>query len=168
MSKVLSVLLMIVAAVAFTSCGKKAAEKAQERALEKAIEKQSGGKVKADLSKGQFTIKDKSGETSVAGEGGAQINPDFPKDILIYKGASAIASFKQGQSFTLMLKTTDDMKTVADAYKASMKAQGWKEESDMSMGDVTSLGYSKEKRKAVVSVSKDNKATQISIVTETE
>jgi len=165
MRKGLAVSLVLVTALAFVGCGKKA----QERAAEKMIEKQSGGKVKADLSKGQFTIKDKEGRATFSQGGGAEVPEGFPKDVLVYKGSQIVMSSKQKKNFTLMLTTKADPKTVADAYKAAMKSQGWDESNMVNIEGTISIQYQKEKEKrtTAVSISKSGDQTQITLIAET-
>jgi len=159
--------MIALSAVLVAGCGgKKAAEKAAERA----IEKQSGGKVKADISKGKVTIKDEKGATTFAAEGGAELPDGFPKDVLVYKGAVIVMSSKQQNTFTLMLHTKDDAKQIAEAYKTSMKSQGWEEKNMINIEGNVTIQYAKEKekRQATVSVSKSDDQAQITLIVEKE
>jgi hypothetical protein len=164
------VLVLIGTVLVFTNCGKKAKDKAIEKAVEKAIEKQSGGKAKVDLSKGQVTIKDEKGQMTMTQGGGAQLPDGFPKDVLVYAGASITVSAKQPNAFMLVLTSKDDKKKVAETYKSTLKSQGWEEATAMDMGDVTTMEYKKEKEKRtlVISIAKSDNQTQITLNVETE
>jgi len=164
MARTLSILVLIASVCVLTNCGKKA----EERAIEKRIEKQSGGKVKADLSKGQITIKDKEGETVIAQGGGAKVPDGFPKDVLVYKNAAVTASVKQKNMFMLSLAAKDDMNKIAEAYKSSMKSQGWEEGMVMNMPDAVALQYKKGKRNASISINKEGDKAAIVLHVETE
>lgn len=168
MFRMLSVLVLISTAVFLTSCGKKAKEEAASRAIEKAIEKQTGGKAKVDLSKGKVTIKDKEGELTMAQGGGADLPEGFPKDVLAYKGAQVMLAVKQANSMSVVLETKDDLKTVEEAYKTSMKAQGWEEETAMTMPEGVMHHYKKANRKASVTINKDPGKSRITLIVESE
>jgi hypothetical protein len=166
MFKPLSVFVLIASVIVATNCGgKKAQERAVQKAIEDSIKKQSGGKAKVDLSKGQITIKDKQGEMTMTQGGGAQLPDGFPNDVPVYPGAAITMSAKQPKAFMVMLTSKDDKKKVADTYKSTLKAQGWEEGSSMDMGDVTSLEYKKEKEKRtlVIGISKDNAGSRITL-----
>lgn len=164
MIKTLAALLLIASVALTASCRKKA----DERAIEKAIEKQSGGKVKADISKGQVTFKSKEGEMTITSGGGAKVPEGFPKDVLVYRGAEVLMSAKERDSFTVMLTTGDNSETVAEAYKKAMKSEGWEEETSLQTPQGVGLTYKKEKRIAIVNITKDDKKTQISLHVSTE
>jgi len=169
MVKVVSVLVLCLAVAVVAGCRKKSQEQAMNKAIEKAIEKQSGGKAKVDLSKGQMTFKDKEGQVTVSQGGGAQLPDGFPKDVLIHKGAAITIASKQPNVFSVVLTSKDDKSKIVDAYKSSLKSQGWEEASSMDMGDVTTFEYKKEKenRTLVVNVTKESDKTQITLIVET-
>jgi len=168
MRRVLSVLLAVGLVSVTANCGKKAEERAAEKAIEKAIEKQSGGKAKVDLSKGQVTIRDKEGQATFTEKGGAQLPEGFPADVPVYKGAAIVMSSKQQKSFTLMLTAGDDRKKVAETYKSAMKSQGWEEETTVDVGEALSLQYKKDKRTVGINISQADDKTQIVLIVNAE
>lgn len=160
--------LMIAAILVLGGCGKKndeaKAKKAQEKKMEKAIEKSSGGKANVDLSKGKMTIQTKEGEKmEIAGSGaGVKLPDDFPKDVLVYKGAKVDTSLKTGDATQVMLSTTDATDKVAETYKAEMKKSGWEEKTSMQMPEMTMLQYAKDQRTVTVQVmTGDDKGTKV-------
>ncbi len=153
------------------SCG---GEKATERAIERQIEKASGGKAKVDLSKDKMTIKTKEGEMAISQSGAVDIPADFPKDVLVYKGAVVKMVFKQDKGVSMLLETADDVKKVAQAYQADMKANGWQEVGSMPMADGATLNYEKgkdnEKRNVIVGIGRgdDEGKTHITLTVAAE
>jgi len=168
MFRMLSVVVLSLTAVFLANCGKKADEKAASRAIEKAIAKQTGGKAKVDLSKGEISIKSKEGEMTMAQGGGVELPPDFPKDVLAYKGSQVTLTAKQTDGMSVVLETTDDSKTVESAYKSGMKALGWAEEMTMAVPEGVMYHYKKGSRTAMVTINKDPKKTRITLIVQLE
>jgi len=168
MSKMSFLCIMIAAAFLATACGKKAEERRAERAVEKAIAKETGGKVKADLSKDKVQIKTEKGEVTITEAGGAEVPEGFPKDVLVYRGASVMMSAKEQNTLMVWLESKDDLKKVVETYKENMKSQGWEEKSAMSLPAQVSLQYEKDKRTVSISVTKEDDKSRIQIVVVTE
>ncbi|MCX7767219.1 MAG: hypothetical protein N2246_10990, partial [Candidatus Sumerlaeia bacterium] len=133
--------LLITTLVFLLACGKSSEEKAMEKAVEKAIERESGGKVKADISRDKIEIKGEEGSVSIASEGKVDIPDDFPKDIHLYKGARVVMSARENQGFMLLLETGDEPKKVGEIYKSEMTSQGWKEKMVMNVPEGVMLQY---------------------------
>ena len=158
--------MLAIMALALTGCGKKANEKSSEKAAEKsmemAIEKGSGGKAKVDISNGGISVKTEGKDKMemTAGQG-AKVPGDFPKDILVYKGATVLSSVKTEGAFNVTLQTTDTTNLVSDTYKEAMKNEGWTEKGATVMGEMTMLQYNKDKREAMVHITSDGGKTTI-------
>lgn len=156
---------LLIATLAFLlACGKSSEEKAMEKALEKSIERESGGKVKADISRDKIEIKGEQGSLSIASGGNVEIPDGFPQDIQLYKGARVTMSARQEDGFVLALETSDDLKKVGDVYKSEMTSRGWVEKMVMNLPEGTMLQYTKDNRHAVIQITRD-KTTQINIIT---
>ncbi|MCX7048200.1 MAG: hypothetical protein NTX50_22290 [Candidatus Sumerlaeota bacterium] len=154
------------------ACGKKEDKSAAsnliaQKAMEKAIEKQSGGKAQVDLSKQQMKIKTKEGAEAAfsGGAAGVEIPKDFPKDVLVYKGAKAITTVKDKKNFMLMLESADAVKTVAAAYKSDAKKQGWNEETSVESEKNIMLSFKKktEKRALMIGLNGEDGKTGITL-----
>lgn len=141
--------LMIAAILVLGGCGKKSDEAKAKKAQEKAA-----AKANVSMAKGKMTIQTKDGEkVEFAGGGaGVKVPDDFPKDVLVYKGAKVETSLKTGDATQVMLSTADATDKVADAYKAEMTKSGWKEKTSMQMPDMTMLEYAKDRRTVTVQV----------------
>jgi hypothetical protein len=152
------VVLLFAASLALGGCGKKSDETsgrtAQEKAAAKAIEKGTDGKAKVDVSKGKTTIETQTGEKIEVASGaeGVKLPDEFPKDVLVYKGAKVESSVKTPDGTQLMLSTADAPDKVAEAYKAEMKRSGWEEKTSMVITGMTMLEYTKNQRTATVQV----------------
>lgn len=170
MTKTMLVVL-IAASLALGGCGKKSdetrARTAQEKAMEKSIEKSSGDKANVDLSKEKMTFQTKEGgKVEIAtGEAGVKVPDDFPKDVLVYKGAKVDSSVKSPEGMQVMLSTADPADKVAEAYKTEMTKSGWTEKTSMAMAEMTMLEYTKDQRTATVNVMKgDGKGAKVMLV----
>ncbi len=78
-------------------------------------------------------VKSKEGDATVTMGAGAKIPATFPKDVPLYPGAQVFMVTDQPQGVLVHLRTKDDAKKVSDAYAAALKAQGWEEETAMTM-----------------------------------
>jgi len=153
-----------VLALLLIGCG----QESQERQAEKIIERESGGKVKADISKGKMTLKDAEGHEHTVSMGAAVEVPEgFPKDVLVYKGATPLTAMKGDNGYHLTLRTKDEPKKVADAYTSALKAQGWELEQTMAMPQGTMLHFKKGERTAAVVVTRSDDETMVQVTTQT-
>lgn len=164
MLKTYLIYLIIATLAVLLACGKSSEEKAMEKAIEKTIERESGGKVKADVSRDKIEIKGEQGSISIASGGGVEIPEGFPADVHLYKGARVTMSARQEDGFVLALETSDDLKKVGDVYKSEMTSRGWTEKMVMNLPEGTMLQYSKDNRHAAINITR-NKNTQINIIT---
>jgi hypothetical protein len=99
--------------------------------------------------------------------GGVKVPEDFPKDIPVYPGATAIVhqSVKNGRY--LQLKMSDAADKVTTFYQEKLKAEGWKQvsesRSESPRSGSTLLMNSKDKRTLSVVVSHDDKETTLTL-----
>jgi hypothetical protein len=157
MKKVTCIVLGMLLLVA--GCGKKA----EEKITEKAIERATGGKAKVDLSKNTVKVETENG--SITAGVSAKIPEGFPSDIFIFKPSDMIGSMEgAGTGYSIAMKTSKDVATVAEAYKKAMIGNGWKQKAAMDMGTQSMLVYEKDKRAANIVISQKNKETSIAIV----
>ena len=168
MAKLLSACLLIAALCLLMACGRSSEEKATEKMVEKMIEEQSGGKVKADISKDKVEIRSQEGDLSFSSGGAVEVPKGFPKDVFVYSKAKAKMSAKQENGFMLMLESQDDVKKVGDAYKNEMKSQAWEEKSVTTIPEGMMLQYEKEKRHAIIAIMTEEGKTRIQITTSAE
>ena len=149
-------------AAALAGCGNKDDDAGREEALEQAIEK-DGARANVDLSKGRISIQTKEGQKlEIAGtDGELKIPADFPKDVLVYKGAKVETTVKATEGTMVTLTTPDPTAKVTEAYKADMKKSGWDEKTSVLMPGMTMLQYTKDKRTVSLHISGDDKATLI-------
>ena len=120
---------VLVALLAMTGCG---------LLLRKGVESATG--VKVDQGTGKTTVTGKNGETATIQEG--KIPDGLPSDFPVYQGTVKLGNkvtTGEGTTFSIVIETTDDAKTVGDWYDAKLKAAGWKIDG---RNDVTTNGKS--------------------------
>jgi hypothetical protein len=98
-----------------------------------------------------FTVKTEEGEVNL---GGGSLPASFPKDLPVYAGMRAQSSAvntKEGSGTAVLTgkATTSD---VADWYEKRMKADGWTEAANQSVGEGSSLAFTKGDREVSVLV----------------
>jgi hypothetical protein len=160
----LAALTALALAASCGPCGGRIGRKVVEKAIERRVEKETGKKVDIDLKgkEGQIKITGKEGSFE-AGEKVA-VPDDFPKDVPIYPGAQARMAMKnKDQGVTMMLGSKDSLDQVASFYKKELADKGWKQEAEMTMPEHRMFTCSKENRKVVVSVTKDQEGALISL-----
>ena len=153
MTKKLAILCLAVLILAsfVAGCGKSA----EEKAIEKFVEKQSGGKVKVDMSQGKVTVKD--GDATITSGGNVQVPASFPKDVPVYPNTQILNAMTSGDVVHLTLISKESMEKIAASYKEQMKQQGWKESASFTMGTTVTMAYDKDTRQATVAISKMDK-----------
>jgi hypothetical protein len=158
---------LLVMCVVCSGCGKKMSEKAMEKIIEKGMEKDG---VKADVNLGNetMTIKTKDGTMSIASGKSAKVPDSFPKDVLVYAGATVLAAVTVPEGVNLSLETPDSVDKVVSAYKSKMTGDGWSEESTFTAGDQSMMAYKKDNRTASVIIMKSDDKTQITLTVVTE
>jgi major membrane immunogen (membrane-anchored lipoprotein) len=187
----------LVASLAFAlcACGEKDNKTALERLAEKAAKaaqakaraagtestapsgrkteftvKGDKGNVKVKVEGGKVTVKEEGGgEAEYSVGGGTKVPADFPKDVPLYKGATVVASVKQGKNFLVHLQTADEPKKAAAACKTAIEASGWTAEVAMDTPNGTVHTFKKDNRTCTVVVSKqgeDKTLIQITAATE--
>ena len=179
----------------FTNCGKAkdaAMNKVKEVAVEKAIESQAaadGKKVNVDVSGDTMTVKGEDGTTKISGNSmeitsqdgktkmvsgeNAALPADFPKDVPVYPGAKVTmaASNTEDKTTTLTLESKDAVEKIADYVSKETAAQGWKEDMVIKQpGDqpLHMLGYKKDNRTLMYTISGGSDGTSISMSLQTE
>ena len=153
--------VLLAAGVAASMGCRRASESVAEKLMAKAIEKNGGGKADVDLSKGKMTVKTDKGEVVVTAGGGATIPADFPKDVFVAQDAKMLATTSIPGTFSLTMESKDGAEKLMEKYVAEMKAQGWKTESTMNMGETLMTSFAKDTRKTSVVMSKSDKGSQI-------
>jgi len=83
-----------------------------------------------------------------------------PEDVPIMDDAEETASLGDMIAF----KSATSVDEVAEFYKAQMPANGWTETSSGSMGDIVTLEYSKEGRKANIMIMVDSQSSKTSVL----
>ena len=139
-------------------CGKKVQEKIIEASMAK-----HGVKGKVDLSGDQVTIQTKEGTSTFSGGKNAKIPDSFPKDVLVYPGATVVASVTVPNGCNLVLETKDRLDKVLGAFKDKMTGADWKEEMNMNQGEQSMCVYKKDQRTASIVMASAEKKTQITI-----
>lgn len=136
-------------------------QKIGEKVAEGILEKTTGGKVDIKDGGDQVTFKDnKTGTISAYGED-VKLPDGFPKQIPMYAGAKisgVTLNQEKEQSAWVMYSVKDDVKTVTDWYAKQTKDAGWKEDSSMTLGELETRTYSKDKEKISLSVSANDDA----------
>jgi hypothetical protein len=143
--------------------GSKVAEKIIETGLAR-----QGVKARVDTSEGKVTMQTKEGTATFSAGGNVAIPSDFPKDVFVYGGAKVLSSMTTPKGCNLTLQTKDSADTVLSAYKRTMTAADWKEESSVNQSGIAMLSYKKaERTAAVIIMTSDNKTTiQLTISSE--
>ncbi len=155
------------AALVLSGCGK-AGDKASETLIEQSLRSSGAKGAKVDLSKGKMTVKTEEGVTELSTGEAVSLPADFPKDVYVLKGAKIQMAMKTPQGFMIQMKSDQGMSKIAEAYGAEMKAQGWTQETAADMGEMRSRSFKKEKRQAVVMVSKSDAASDVMLTLTTE
>lgn len=147
----------------FQSAKDKISEKIGENVAEGLLGKATGGKV--DISKGgnEVTYKDeKTGDTTAYGED-LKLPDDFPKSVLIYPGAKigGVTMTKQGNpSAWIVISSADEPKQMVDWYTKETKAQGWTQESSMTIDKAEIRTYSKGNETLSMNIMPSDDATK--------
>lgn len=129
--KGIQILAMAVAALSLAGCGKQVAD---------AVMAANGVQLNKDGS-GTMTLGDNKGNFAMGDD--IRIPDGFPKDVPVYTGAKIKTALTVGASLQIGLQTADKAAKVADFYKSSLTAAGWKIEADLSSQDSLSLMLSK-------------------------
>jgi len=171
--KTLHLISVVVIFIFFaTGCGnndEKAAEKTSEEIAEKIIENATGNKVDIDVNKsgdkGSITIKGDNGEEVTISSNGNEIPDNFPSDIYLVKGEIAsVGTINSGEGaiITIVVNTEEESAEISRNILKEMKANGWKNEMNMTSGDGGMQMYSKDDNNLTVTMGKDNDKTQVS------
>ncbi|MFW6159468.1 MAG: hypothetical protein ACOC8E_08935 [Planctomycetota bacterium] len=123
-------------------------------------EQKSGGK--------EAAAEEEKPEIDVGVLGSASVPDGFPDDVYVYEGATVVQSGKQGRSFMLTLKTSDDAAGVLKTYEQEAKASGWEEKLQHQMGSTAQRHFAKGERKLGVVINASGDETVINLVTSPE
>ncbi len=158
------VLVMIVAAVLLTSCGK-ISEKVAEEAAEKAITSSGADNADVDVSEEGISIsgEDDDGTFSMTAGTKAKIPEGFPSDVYVYDGAEVEMVMDNPAGFTISLRCDDPVGDVVETYRKQLSAAGWKKQTYMDTGDSQMLIYGKGDRVLQVHVADDEGVTRIGL-----
>ena len=156
------VLVVAVAALAMTGCGKKASESLAEKMIESAMAK-DGVKGKVNISDGKVSIETKDGTSSVSSGEGTKVPDTFPKDVPVYAGTKVLMSINVPNGMNLMLESGDSLEKIVAFYKGKMTGAGWKEEMSMNQPSTTILVYKKEPRTVQLAVTQAGTTSQINL-----
>ena len=160
--------IMFISIMVIFGCEEKAEEKAAEEMAEKAIESSFEGEAKVDIEKGSVRIETEEGEMTMTTGDSVRLPADFPKDVLVYKGAELSMAMEHPQGFNLSLQTKDDMSKVSEVYLAEMTAKGWTKEMSMDMGGQKMMAFKKDERAVSVMISPNEDMTQITLTVAAE
>ncbi len=168
-------------------CGKKASEAISEKLAEKILEKslsQDGADADIDLKDGKLTIvsTDREGNKSnirvsdddvtIVGQDGktsfvsgknAKLPDAFPKDVLVYAGATLTGVWTLPEGFNLTMESPDSADAISKKYQAEMKRQGWEETGLYKVEKQTMLAYKKDDRTANLMINADQEPTAITL-----
>jgi hypothetical protein len=117
--------------------------------------------------KGQETVTvgggpEGGGFEATMGEGAA-IPKDFPSDVFLYESATVTAVIDTDDGYTVSAVTKDDKGKIIEACKKKMTAQGWTQESSVTMGPQSVLVYEKGKRTANIAIGTVGDQIQVNV-----
>jgi len=127
-----------VALVLAVGCGRKKGSAARDAA----VRAFSGGSVEMDSDGEGARIRTPDGTVTVAGPRGGKLPPGFPANVPQYPGSSVVHSVVAEDAMGVTLQSPDSLQAITDYYKREMKANGWKEEGAIAMGESAMLAYS--------------------------
>lgn len=178
---------LLVGCVLHFGCGKKMSETISEKLTEKILEKglsQDGADADIDIKDGKInivstdqdgntsnisvsgddvTIVGKDGQTSFVSGKNAKLPDAFPKDVLVYAGATLTGVWTLPEGFNLTMESKDSADVISEKYKAEMKSQGWEETGMFKADKQTMLAYKKDDRTANLMINADQEPTAITL-----
>ena len=137
----------------------------EQTTTEKKIEEPASVDTKVDVQKNEMTLNGaRKGEAYTSSSGEAtEIPKDFPADMYIYRPSRIMTAMDMPEGGALVLTTSDDVSTVAEAYKREMTARSWFEQSAVKNGERLMLVYEKEERIANITIGSMDGAAQIMV-----
>lgn len=125
------------------------------------------GKVTVDHDEDTMTIKG-GGENQFEMKTGKKVDvpADFPDDIPVYPDSTVVTSMATSEGFMLASESTAELDDVLAFYKEKLGGEGWTTEAEMSMGPQRMISFSKGERQLMVTASRDEGQTQISLTAE--
>lgn len=154
-------LLILLAALALVTagCGKKTTQKTTAGGV--TVEQ------KGDVSSVELKGKDgEPGFKAVSSEKGVPLPAEFPKDVPIFKDALVVSAFIAGD--VMQLKTTfkAPWTEAMQFYADKLKAEGWKVEGVMNLGESGMVTAKLGKRQCVVMLGMEDKLSYAAISTD--
>lgn len=135
----------------------------QDKATEKMIEGLSNGQIKVDVDQGKTKVDTKFGSGEVGENVG--VPADFPSDVYVIEGVIKTSYKNAGSNdWTLSIETT---KTTAEAkalYEENLKANGWKIDSTLDMGESVVISATKNNRNASVMINADPTTKKTNVI----
>jgi hypothetical protein len=153
-------LLVIVAIVASSGCGKKAEEYAAERALESATG------VDVDIANGgeSLTMESAYGPTTIVNGDSAKLPKDYPRDVYVPGDAAFSTSVVSTDGSMVVYNTGVAPPAVYAKVRSEMSAQGWKEDLATETPEASMLHYRKDDRTVQYMIQAENGATSVTQV----
>ncbi|MFA6394232.1 MAG: hypothetical protein WCW25_05215 [Patescibacteria group bacterium] len=160
-SKLFSLLLILpLATLILSGCGKSASELAGERAAEKSIENQLGGQADVDINNGNIKVESEQGNIETGDS--VKLPDDFPSDVYVIDGKIIVATSNQAEkSFMLSIDATTGLEEAYSVYQEKFKAAGWQLTGTMNFGDSASVVAEKDKRAASIYLSRNGDKTNV-------
>ena len=145
-------ILLGVAALTLTACGKSPGERLAEKALSVA----TGQQVEVAKDGGEVTFKTDKGDMKITGGEGARLPADFPKDVYLPAGYTVESSMQLPGAIVVSLAAPGRVSAMFDDASKRMQAQGWKQTMTMQQsGETQMLAFEKPERSAMVSFDAD-------------
>jgi len=102
--------------------------------------------------------------TASSAEGGVALPADFPKDVPIIKGGVVKMAMVAGPNLSVHVEAPASVAEAGKYYEDSLKAQGWKIEAAMNMGDSMMISARKGKRECAVTIAKEGKGSALQLM----
>jgi len=95
---------------------------------------------------------------------GVELPKDFPKDVLIYPGATLLTSMTSAEGVMVSSQSTADATEVVAFYREKMAGEGWTVEAEMNMGPQRIISFAKGDRQLTVTAASEGDETIISLM----
>ena len=153
-------LVLSIAALCVTGCGKSPGERLAEAALEAS----TGQKVDVSEDGGKVTLKTDKGEMKISGGEGATLPAGFPQDVYLPADYKVSSSMELPGAMVVSLETAGQVAAMAADASKRMQAQGWKQTMAMqNEGDNQMFVFEKDQRDATVSFSREDDVVTVGL-----
>lgn len=102
--------------------------------------------------------------TVTSGEGGIALPAGFPKDMPVIKGGTVRLAMEAGPNFSVHLIAPAPVAEAGKFYEDALKAQGWKIEAVMNLGESMMVAGSKGERKCQVTIAPEGNGSLLQLV----